>query len=134
MSHMGPHMLNVVLSGRLMRSAEEIAGVILGGPEGSGIFSSLWSNITIVMGRILMKERVQTVRLFQTKGPVFLSPDTRLRCLRGAKFLANNLRGQEITRKILRGLKITWKIIRGAKFPVPEGRRGMTFSSAREIF
>ena len=57
------------------------------------------------------------------RGQSFLSPDTRLECfLRGAKFLAKNLRG----------LKITRKILRGAKFPVPEGIRGMTFSSARE--
>ena len=66
-------------------------------------------------------------------GQSFLSPDTPLECfLRGAKFLAKNLRVLKITRKFLRGLKITRKILRGAKFPVPEGIRGMTFSSARE--
>ena len=87
------------------------------------------------------------------RGRSFLSTDTQLECflrgakflaknlrgakfyaknLRGAKFLAKNLRGLKITRKFLRGLKITRKILRGAKFPVPEGIRGMTFSSAGE--
>ena len=70
---------------------------------------------------------------FRVRGQSFLSPDTRLECfLRGAIFLAKNLRGLNITRKILRALKITRTILRGAKFPVPEGIRGMTFSSARE--
>ena len=46
---------------------------------------------------------VVVVHQNQIRGQSFLGPDTRLECF-----------------------------LRGAKFPVPEGIRGMTFSSARE--
>ena len=51
---------------------------------------------------------------------------------KGCEIFCEKFKGSENNPEKYRGLKITRKILRGAKFPVPEGIRGMTFSSARE--
>ena len=56
------------------------------------------------------------------RGQSFLSPDTQLECFKGCEIFNVKFKGSENN---LENFK-------GAKFPVPEGIRGMTFSSARE--
>ena len=51
---------------------------------------------------------------------------------KGCEIFSEKFKGSESNPENFKGSEITRKILRGAKFPVPEGIKGMTFSSGRE--
>ena len=51
---------------------------------------------------------------------------------KGCEFFSEKFKGSENNPENFKGSENNPENLRGAKFPVPEGIRGMTFSSARK--